>query len=297
MAPITPFLTDYVWGVLRTGGDPESVHLASWPEPDPSLIDENLSADMALARRLVELGRSARAAATVKTRQPLARALVGAAGFASLPPDLRTQVADELNVHALESLAAVDIDLVDYTVKPNFKALGSRFGKGTPAVAKAITAANAAELAGELRTAGTAVITVDGEPVSLDPSEVIVIQTPKAGWTVATDGGETVALEVALTPELRREGLAREAVRLIQDARKTDGFDVTDRILLWWETSDPELSAALTEHGRLIAGEVLAIGYQPGPPPADVPSEAPTYEHADAGLGLRFWLRQAEARR
>ncbi|HYZ56736.1 MAG TPA: isoleucine--tRNA ligase [Streptosporangiaceae bacterium] len=293
MAPFTPFLTDYVWGVLRTDDDPESVHLASWPEPDSSLIDENLSADMALARRLVELGRSARAAATVKTRQPLARALVGAEGFASLPRELCTQVAEELNVHALESLAAVDIDLVDYTVKPNFKALGGRFGKGTPAVAKAITAADAAALAEELRTAGTAVITVDGEPVSLGSSEVIVIQTPKAGWTVAADGGETVALEVALTPELRREGLAREAIRLIQDARKTDGFDVTDRISLWWETSDPELSAALTGHGRLIAGEVLATGYQAGPPPADVPGEAPAYEHADTGLGLRFWLRKA----
>jgi isoleucyl-tRNA synthetase len=293
MAPITPFLTDYVWGVLRAGDHPESVHLASWPEPDSSLIDENLSADMALARRLVELGRSARAAATVKTRQPLARALVGAAGFASLPPELRAQVAEELNVHALESLAAVDVDLVDYTVKPNFKALGGRFGKATPAVAKAITAADAAALTGELRTTGTAVITVNGEPVSLSPDEVIVIQTPKAGWTVAADGGETVALEVALTPELRREGLAREAIRLIQDARKTDGFDVTDRISLWWETNDPELSAALTQHGQLIAGEVLATGYQVGPPPADVPGEAPACEHADAGLGPRFWLRRA----
>jgi isoleucyl-tRNA synthetase len=293
MAPFTPFLTDYVWGVLRASDDPESVHLASWPEPDSALINESLSADMALTRRLVELGRSARAAATVKTRQPLARALVGAAGFTSLPPDLRAQVAEELNVRALESLAAVDIDLVDYTVKPNFKALGGRFGKGTPAVAKAITAADAATLAGELRAAGTALITADGEPVSLSPDEVIVVQTPKAGWTVATDGGETVALEVALTPELRREGLAREAIRLIQDARKTDGFDVTDRISLWWEASDPELSAALTEHGRLIAGEVLATGYQAGPPPADVPGETPAHERADAGLGLRFWIRRA----
>jgi isoleucyl-tRNA synthetase len=293
MAPFTPFLTDYVWGVLRAGDGPESVHLASWPEPDPSLIDKSLSADMALARRLVELGRSARAAATVKTRQPLARALVGAAGFTSLPPELRAQVAEELNVHALGSLEAVDIDLMDYAVKPNFKALGGRFGKETPAVAKAITAADAAALAEELRTAGTAVMTVGGEPVSLDPSEVIVTQTPKAGWTVAADGGETVALEVALTPELRREGLAREAIRLIQDARKTDGFDVTDRISLWWETSDPELSAALAEHGGLIAGEVLATSYQPGPPPADEPGGAPTYEHADTGLGLRFWLRRA----
>ena len=86
MAPVTPFLADYVWGVLRPGDSPESVHLTSWPSYDASLIDPELSAQMALARRLVELGRSARSAASVRTRQPLSRALVGAAGFASLPP-------------------------------------------------------------------------------------------------------------------------------------------------------------------------------------------------------------------
>ena len=129
MAPITPFLTDHVWNALRTPDAPESVHLARWPEANPALIDEELSAQMALTRRLVELGRSARATATVKTRQPLARALVGASGFASLPAELRAQVAEELNVHALEPLASVGGDLVDYTVKPNYRALGRRFGK------------------------------------------------------------------------------------------------------------------------------------------------------------------------
>jgi isoleucyl-tRNA synthetase len=263
-----------------------------------ALIDQSLSADMALTRRLVELGRSARASATVKTRQPLARALIGAPGFASLPAELRQQIAEELNVRRLEPLAAVGTDLVDYTVKPNFKALGRRFGRGTPGVANAITSADPAALAEELRTVETAVVTVDGEPVSLSADDVIITQTPKAGWTVATDGGETVALEVALTPELRREGLAREAIRLIQDARKSDGLDVTDRIRLWWETVDPELSAALTEHGPLIAGEVLATRFEPGRPPADVtgapdgPGGSPIHEHADAGLGLRFWLQR-----
>jgi isoleucyl-tRNA synthetase len=296
MAPVTPFLTDYVWSVLRSAGSPESVHLANWPVADEALIDENLSADMALTRRLVELGRSARASATVKTRQPLARALIGAPGFATLPAELRQQIAEELNVRRLEPLSAVGTDLVDYTVKPNFKALGRRYGRGTPAVAKAISSADPAALAEELRTAGRAVVMVDDEPVPLSPDDVIVTQTPKAGWTVATDEGESVALEVALTPELRREGLAREAIRLIQDARKSDGLNVTDRIRLWWETIDPELSAALTEHGPLIAGEVLATRFEPGRPPADAtgtPDGSPVHEHADAGLGLRFWLQRS----
>ncbi|HLH59587.1 MAG TPA: isoleucine--tRNA ligase [Streptosporangiaceae bacterium] len=288
MAPITPFLTDYVWSVLRPADAPESVHLARWPVADEALIDERLSADMALTRRLVELGRSARAAATVKTRQPLARALIAARGFESLPAPLRVQIAEELNVRLLESLASVGVDLVDYTIKPNFRALGRRFGKGTQAVAKAIAAADPAALAEHLRSAGTATVTVDGDTVELAQDEVIVTQTPKAGWTVASDGGETVALEVTLTPELRREGLAREAIRLIQDARKSDGLDVTDRISLWWEAGDPDLAAALGEHGRLIAGEVLAAGYREGRPPAGGPAE-----HADPGLGLTFWLERA----
>ena len=292
MAPITPFLTDYVWGALRGAHAPESVHLAGWPVADQVLIDENLSADMALTRRLVELGRSARAAANVKTRQPLARALAGAPGFASLPPELRAQVAEELNVHALETMSTVDVELVDYSVKPNFKALGRRFGSQTPAVARAITSADAAALAADLRTAGTEVVTADGQSVPLSPDEVIVTQTPKAGWAVATDGGETVALEVTLTPELRREGLAREAIRLIQEARKSDGLDVTDRISLWWEASDPELSAALTEHRPVIAAEVLATSYQAGQPSEET-GNAGFAEHTDDLLGLRFWLRRA----
>jgi isoleucyl-tRNA synthetase len=289
MAPVTPFLTDYVWGVLRSADSPSSVHLASWPVADTGLIDSRLSEQMALARRLVELGRSARAAAVVRVRQPLARALIGAPGFADLPADVRAQVADELNVHELDTLATVGEDLVDYTVKPNFRALGGRFGKGTPAVAKAIQAADAATLAAELRSRGKTSVVVDGAPVSLGPDDVIVTQVPHTGWAVASGAGETVALEIAITPELRREGLAREAVRLVQDARKGDGLDVSDRISLRWSTADPELAAALTEHGGLISGEVLATDY--GPRPADGP-DPDAREHVDTDLGLVFWLRR-----
>ncbi len=196
MAPLAPFVTDYIWGVLRAEGSPDSVHLTTWPAFDASLIDERLSDQMALVRRLVELGRSARATAAVRVRQPLARALVGAAGFASLPAKLRAQVAEELNVHELEALTTVDDELVDYSVKPSFRALGKRFGSRTPAVAAAIEAADAAGLAASLRSGGTASVLVDGEPVSLDPDEVIVTQTPRSGWAVASDGGETVALDV-----------------------------------------------------------------------------------------------------
>jgi isoleucyl-tRNA synthetase len=290
MAPVTPFLTDYVWGVLRAEDSPSSVHLAAWPTADAGLIDERLSAQMALARRVVELGRSARAAAVVRVRQPLARALVGAPGFAGLPADLREQIAQELNVHELDTLEAVE-GLVDYTVKPNFKALGSRFGSQTPAVAAAIRAADPAALAAELSSAAQVTVEVDGTPVSLGPDDLIVTQVPRSGWAVASGGGETVALEVAITPELRREGLAREVVRRVQDARKNDGLDVIDRISLRWSTADPELAAALTEHGPMISGEVLAVDYGRRP---DEGTDPGATEHVEPDLGVVFWLGRTD---
>src|SRR5690606_35005750 len=137
LAPMVPFLADHVWHALRREGDPESVHLASWPQADAGLIDAGLSEQMALVRRLVELGRAARVDSGVRTRQPLSRALVGAAGFEALPEQLRAQITEELNVGELHPLSSVGGDLVDYTVKPNFRALGKRFAKRTPLVAKA----------------------------------------------------------------------------------------------------------------------------------------------------------------
>ena len=169
MAPITPFLADHVWAALRGAGDPESVHLAQWPTADPALVDARLSGQMALTRRLVELGRSARAAASLPVRQPLARAVVSAAGFADLDPELRAEVASELNVRSLEPMAAVGDDLVDYVVKPNFRSLGKRFGKGTQPVAAAIAAADPAVLAAELRSAGKVSVEVDGAAAAARP--------------------------------------------------------------------------------------------------------------------------------
>jgi isoleucyl-tRNA synthetase len=290
MAPITPFLADYLWGVLRPADAPESVHLATWPTWDADLIDPSLSAQMALARRLVELGRSARSAASVRTRQPLGRALVGAAGFAALPAELRDLIAEELNVHAVEPLDAVGRELVTYTVKPEFRALGKRFGSSTQAVAAAIRAADPPALAHAVSAdGGSATVTVpELGPVTLTADDLVVTQTPLEGWGVATAAGETVALDLAVSDTLRAEGWAREVVRLIQDARKSDGLQVSDRIELRWATSDGDLAAALAAHGELIAGEVLAVTFGPGEGPGD--GAGPWYEHVDDDLGLRFQL-------
>ena len=287
MAPITPFLTDYVWGVLRAAGAAESVHLASWPSFDPLLIDARLSRRMALVRRLVELGRSARSGASVRTRQPLSRALIGASGFEDLPEELRAQIAAELNVGALDVLSG---GLVDYAVKPNFRSLGRRFGAQTPAVAAAIGSAPAADIAAAALAGSTVTVIVDGSEVSIGADDVIVTQTPRAGWAVATDAGETVAIDTEVTPELRREGVAREVIRLVQEARKSDGLDVTDRISLRWSARDPEVAAALAEHAALIAGEVLAVDYGSA---ASSASAAQGFPHADSDLGLEFWISRS----
>ncbi len=280
-----------MWDVLREDGAPDSVHLASWPIADESLIDTELAGQMELVRRLVELGRSARASAVVKVRQPLARALISAPGFAGLPAELRAQIADELNVRSLEPLDSSGGELISHTVKASYRALGKRFGSRTPRVAAAIAAADPAELAGQLRSAGHADLVVDGESVPIGPEDVIVTQTPLAGWAVAADAGETVALEVTITPELRREGLGREVIRLIQDARKSDGLDVTDRISVRWSTADPELAEALAEYQALISGEVLAVSFGESAAGEPAVTDPGLRRHDSSELGLTFWIQ------
>jgi isoleucyl-tRNA synthetase len=289
MAPLVPFITERVWQdlVVPTSAEaPDSVHLASWPVPDDSLVDPELARKMALVRRLVELGRATRAESGVKTRQPLSRALIAAAGFDTLDDDLRGQIAEELNVSRLASLSQAGGSLVDTTAKANFRALGKRFGKGTQPVAQAIAAADAAALSQALR-AGTASVEVAGETVPLTPEEVIITETPREGWSVASEAGATVALDLTVTPELRRAGLARDVVRLVQEARKNSGLDVADRIAVRWTSDDDDLTAALTEHGAMVADEVLATDFAAGP--ADDSYGEPFH---DAALGLTFRLRK-----
>ncbi|MFJ6213976.1 isoleucine--tRNA ligase [Streptomyces sp. NPDC092296] len=289
MAPLVPFITERVWQdlVVSVAPDaPASVHLATWPVADETLIDPALSRHMALVRRLVELGRATRADSGVKTRQPLSRALIAAHGWEELPAELRAQITDELNVTELASLAEVGGSLVDSTAKANFRALGKRFGKGVQAVAKAIAAADAAALSASLRATGTAEVEVDGERVALTPEEVVVTETPREGWAVANESGATVALDLHITPELRRTGVARDVIRQVQEARKGSGLDVADRIVLRWTATDAETAAALAEHSALVADEVLAVDFAEGD--ADWAAEPFT----DDSLGLTFRLRK-----
>ena len=290
MAPFTPFVTEEVWGraVLPGLVGPaaaravDSVHLATWPVVDEDARDDALVAQVDLVRRLVELGRSGRTAAKVRTRQPLARALVAAPGWSGFSRDLVAEVADELNVAALVELSSVDGDLVDVSVKIDFRAVGRRLGKQVQAVAKAVAAADAAALVSDYR-AGTATVEVDGAPVALEDGDLIVTETPREGWTVASGGGLTVALDLTLTPELERAGVFREVVRLVQEARKNTGLEVSDRIELTW-SAEGTVARAVEEHAEELAAEVLAVRVQPG-------------TGAGAGVegpeGSRFWVVRA----
>ena len=287
LAPFVPFITDEVHERLVHEvheGAPNSVHLRDWPNVESSLVDAQLSEQMALVRRLVELGRGARAEGGVKTRQPLARALVSAAGWDELPDELRALVADELNVRSLEPLRTAG-DLVEVSVKANFRMLGKRFGNRTQAVASAVHAAPAADLVARLRDGGRAEVVVDGEHVDIGIDDVLISETPRAGWAVATAAPETVALDLTLTDELVRAGVVREVVRLVQEARKSQGLDVSDRIELWWAAPSTETAEALRAGADVVAAEVLAVTMTEATP------NAPLAAHEVTDLGLTFWLR------
>ncbi|WP_370652631.1 isoleucine--tRNA ligase [Frankia sp. Cj5] len=294
MAPFTPFLTDALWSKLVVGvrpQAPDSVHLADWPRAAYDLVDTRLAAQMDLVRRLVELGRAARASSGVRTRQPLARAVVAAPEFAGLPADLRAQIADELNVAAVEGATA---DVVDVTVKPNFRALGRRFGKRTPLVAAAIATAGPP-------VHGRLTVEVDGDRLDLDGDDLIITETPREGWAVTSESGLSVALDLEITPALRRAGIARDVVRVLQDARKTSGLDITDRVDIRWSADTPATAQALLEHGSAVAAEVLAVSFTraAGPDTAgpDSGGSAPAAGtgHTAPDLGLTFWLSPAGA--
>jgi len=291
MAPMTPFITERVWqdlvrptspgGSAPEGSAAESVHLADWPTADPDLVDDQLAEQMSQVRRLVELGRAARAESGVKTRQPLSRALVSAPGWESVPSDLQQELATELNVLSLAPLGTEGQDLVHVSAKANFRALGKRFGSQTPRVAEAISATDPEAMQAALAASGTLEISVDGEQVQVGEDEVLLTETPREGWAVQHDAGESIALDLELTPELRLLGLARDVVRQIQEARKASGLDVADRIAVRWQAAN-ELRTAITSHQEAIASEVLATEWVE----AEVPAGEGSFE--DAATGLRF---------
>ncbi len=271
LAPFTPFLADEIYVNLAGGetgefGDaPDSVHLLDYPEPDASLEDDQLELGMDAARRAVELGRAARAQAQVKVRQPLRKAVIVARGAEREAIELLSDlVAAELNVKELEFVAE-EAELVSYQVKPNYRSLGPRFGKLMPQAAAAVEALDPASVSEAVSGDRKVGIRVDGTEHELGADDVTLVMQPLDGYQVEAESGRAVALALELDDELRREGLAREIVHAVQNARRDAGLEITDRIELRLD-GDPELIEAAHAHREYIATETLAseIGFENG---------------------------------
>ncbi|GAA5067827.1 isoleucine--tRNA ligase [Nocardia callitridis] len=259
LAPFVPFITEEIWrSVVRPGNQdaPESVHLARWPVADVAVIDAALGVHVRTAQALAEAGRAARKTSKIRVRQPLATAYVGLPPGVELPDDLLADVAEELNVKSLDRLQSAAA-VLDVSVKANFRALGKRFGKQTQSVANAVHAADPVRLVEQLRDTGTSSIAFEDTTITLEPDEVIVSELPRSGWVVESQRGVTIALDIAITPELAREGVARDVVRVVQNARRDAGFEVSDRIALTVAAADDVL-ATVRKHEGFIAEETLA---------------------------------------
>jgi len=272
LAPFIPFLADEIHANLAAGaardGGAESVHLREFPAVDEALADPELEAAMEAVRRTVELGRAARARAKVKVRQPLRRAVIVAGEAERAAIEARADlVTAELNVKELDFVSD-EAELVSYSAKPNYRALGPRFGKRMPQVAAAIEALDARHVAEVMGRGGRIGISVEGDEHMLGPDEITLALQPLEGYEVEAESGHAVALQLELDDELRREGLAREIVHAVQNARKEAGLEVTDRISLRLG-GDPDLLTAASAHEDYVRNEVLATTFDVDSAPAD----------------------------
>ncbi|HMQ30696.1 MAG TPA: isoleucine--tRNA ligase [Chloroflexaceae bacterium] len=299
LAPALPFLSEELYQNLVRAvepGAPASVHLAGYPEPAaaPSAADGALLGEMVAVRQVARLGHAARRAAGLRVRQPLARLLAVAPDAATRAALLRheEQLRDELNVKAVELLDP-GAGLAGFRVRPNLPRLGPRLGPRLPALRAALAALGPAEAEAVARgvAAGEPVeLALPDGPLALAPDELLVESAPLAGYAVAAEGGAQVALDTALTDELRAEGLARDLVRAVQELRKGAGLAVAERVALWLDPpagpAGDLVRSALSTWGPFIQGETLADALTMGPPPPGAHRGDAALDGASVALGL-----------
>ena len=261
IAPFMPFLTETVYQNLVRGHRSDallSVHMAAWPDCQPGDVDRHLLAEMAVVQRVVALGRSARNDAGLKVRQPLSRLLV------RVPDKIARQavsthsdeIREELNVKQLEILPP-DAMLLSYRIKPNLPVVGKLYGKHVPAIRQALSQLDGRKVAARVARGERILLRLGEQSFELEPGAVLIETVAAEGFACAEGGGYLVGLQTVLTPELVQEGLARELVRSVQEARKQAGLEVSDRIVLDIEGSEA-VAAALVAHGEYIGTETLA---------------------------------------
>jgi isoleucyl-tRNA synthetase len=265
LAPFAPFLADELHERLVrsvTPDAPDSIHLAAFPAADPGIRDEELRQAMKLARQLTTLGRDARAAGAVPVRFPLRRAVVTVPARSRHLFDLVSDViAKELNVKSIGLADEGHAGGVAQRLKPNFRALGPIHGKSTPHVAKAIERVDADKAIAHLLEHGWFSVMVDGRAARVVTDCVQVIKEPLTGWQVSSDGEFSLAVDLAMDRELRLEGMARECVRAINELRKRQDLQVTDRVdlrLKVGEDTGGEIAAMLNVYTEDIAQGVIA---------------------------------------
>jgi isoleucyl-tRNA synthetase len=261
-APVMPFLSELMYQNLTGGNfrDGASVHLEAFPEVDETLIDADLSADMEALLRLVTLGSAARNSVKIKVRQPLAEMKVQPTEDRDRRAVERfpDQIKEELNVKKVTLHPSDNGALLRREVRPNMKALGPKFGPRLKEVQTAI-ACLPEEAAGKLQAGELVELACAGGPVTLEPADVTVQWQAPAGWAGAEDRGTQVVVDSRITEALALEGIAREAVRQVQDLRKKSGLEMEDRIILYLGTESPKLRHAIEAHRDYICNETLAV--------------------------------------
>jgi isoleucyl-tRNA synthetase len=288
LAPFTPFMTEVMYQNLVRTSHPEaylSVHHTTWPQFEPQVIDEKLLDEMSLARQISSLGLSARNTAGLKVRQPLARALAHAGSRRTLNPEMVEIVMDELNVKAFEFVQDPR-QLVTYRVLPDNKLLGPKFGNRFPAVRNALAALDPAEVAAHAQADEPVKLEVDGQALELASNEILIQTQPAEGLAVAADKLITVAVDAAITPELRLEGLAREIVRRIQDMRKKADFNIEDRISTYY-VAEGEVAGVFKTWGEYIKAETLTVHLVEAEPPLEAYREEQKVEGEVVVLGVK----------
>ena len=295
LAPVLPFVTESLYQNLVVSIDadaPPSIHLEEFPKVDESLADRDLIERMRMVVQIVELGRVIRKEHKLRVRQPLSRlsvALKSEKESAGLD-EFEDQILDELNI---KEIAALDnpAELVTYRVKPNFRLLGPRFGKRVPEIGKTLNTMDAAELARQCRSGDPVSVTLGDETAELQPEEIDVQMDAAEGLAVADEGGYLVALSTELTPELLREGMARDISRSLNDMRRKADYNVADRIVVEWSSDAEEAQTAMRDFEEFIKREALAIEIRR----VDKPSGDQTMRlELEGGLIIHLAVRRSE---
>lgn len=271
-APFVPFITEELYQnlvKLPYPETPESIHLCDYPEVAEELIDKTLEHKMVLARKIVELGRAARNKGKVKNRQPLRKIMVQLRNpdDEALLSDLSDVIKEELNIKDIEYIHVAE-EYFTYSVKPRFDLLGPKYGKLMSAIAKEISKAKAIDLINKAREEGEVILDVSGEKIAISANELDVRAQDKEGFCAEGEGGYYVVLDTTVTYELMLEGIAREMTSKIQNMRKDAGFEVEDKIHLYY-MGDDTIDEVMEKFGRDIQTDTLALSVEKILPPKD----------------------------